>query len=98
MPDVTASVTAPRIAAIEYPLGRNLGQPGDITGQTAVLRATFQALQEIKEPGSVVHLPFEWPETPKEVRSHPQEPPPIAKAISRRPWLYRNLLNGNIPG
>ena len=97
MPDVTASVSAPRVAAVEYPLGRNLGQPGDIAGQTAVLHATFQALQEIEEPGSVIHLPFQWPESPKEVRSHPHEPPPIAKAISRRPWLYRNLLNGSIP-
>ena len=97
MPDVTASVRAPRIAAIEYPLGRSLGQPGDIAGQTAVLRATFRALQEINEPGTTIHLPFRWPEPPQEVHSHPHEPPPIAKAITRRPWLYRNLLNGNIP-
>jgi hypothetical protein len=32
------------------------------------------------------------------VHAHPKEPPPIAKAITRRPWLFRNLMNGDIPG
>ena len=98
MPDLTASVSSPRVAAIEYPLGRNLGQPGDVGGPTAVLHATFQALQDIQEPGAVVHLPFQWPEPPNEVHAHPKEPPPIAKAITRRPWLFRNLMNGDSPG
>jgi hypothetical protein len=97
MPDVTASVAAPRVAAIEYPLGRSFGQPGDTAGQTAVLRATLKALSDIDEPGEVVHLPFSWPESPKEVHNHPHDPPPISKAIRRRPWLYRNLLAGDIP-
>jgi len=58
VPDLTASVGVPRIAAIEYPLGRTLGQPGDAAGQTAVLRAVLQALGEIDTPGSIRHLPF----------------------------------------
>lgn len=97
MPDVTASVSAPRVAAIAYPLGRNFGQPGDVGGQTAVLRATLQALETIEQPGTVYHLPFEWPQAPKEARAEPAESPPIVKAIIRRPWLYRNLVAGDIP-
>jgi hypothetical protein len=97
MPEVTASVSPPRVAAIEYPLGRSFGQPGDIAGQTAVLRVTLQTLSDINEAGTVVHLPFTWPEPRKEVHAHPQEPPPISKAIMRRPWLYRKLLAGDIP-
>lgn len=97
MPELTKAVSAPRVAAIEYPLGRSFGQPGDRAGQTAVLRATLQALQDISSPGTVIDLPFRWPEPPKKVHTEPTEPPPITKAIMRRPWLYRNLLAGKIP-
>ena len=92
MPDLTASVSAPRIAAIEYPLGRTLGKPGDAAGQMAVLEATLQALETIQTPGEVVHLPFEWPEAPKDVRNHPPEAPPIAKYLARNPWFLPKLL------
>jgi len=98
IPDLTASVSAPRIAAIEYPLGRTLGQPGDSEGQKAVLRATLQALKEMDTPGSIRHLPFEWPEPPKQARTHPSEPPPIAKHLQRHPWQLPNLLSRNVPG
>lgn len=97
MPELTAAVSAPRVAAVEYPLGRSFGQPGDVAGQTAVLRATLEALRAIGEPGEVVDLPFRWPEPPNKVHNEPAEPPPITKAIMRRPWLYRNLLAGKIP-
>ena len=97
MPELTASVKTPRIAAIEYPLGRNLGAPGDVEGQTAVLTTTFQALTTITEPGQVIHLPFTWPEDPKHVHTHPADQPPITKAIMKRPWLYKKLIAGEIP-
>ena len=98
MPDLTASVSAPRVAAIEYPLGRTLGQPGDAAGQTAVLRATLAALETIRTPGGVVHLPFEWPEPPKQVRNHPPEDPPIGRYLARNPWFLPKLLSRNVPG
>lgn len=98
MPDLTASVGAPRVAAIEYPLGRTLGQPGDVAGQMAVLRATFAALQAIRTPGEVAHLPFEWPEPPKQVKNEPPEAPPIAKYLARNPWFLPKLLSRNVPG
>ena len=97
IPDLTASVSVPRVAAIEYPLGRPLGQPGDHEGQMAVLRATLGALQEIDNPGSIKHLSFEWPEPPAKARAHPLQPPPIAKYLRRHPWLYPKLLARDIP-
>jgi hypothetical protein len=97
IPDLMAAVSVPRVAAIEYPLGRPLGQPGDRKGQMVVLRATLQALEEIDTPGSVIHLPFEWPEHPKRARSHPPQPPPIAKYLRRHPWLFPKLLAQDIP-
>ena len=86
MPDLTAAVSAPRVVAIEYPLGRSLGQPGDSGGQMTVLRATLAALTEIDTPGDVVHLPFRWPEPPKQVKNHPDKPPPITGYLTRNPW------------
>ncbi|MCP4166237.1 MAG: hypothetical protein GY759_10130 [Chloroflexi bacterium] len=99
VPDLTASVSVPRIAAIEYPLGRTLGQPGDTAGQMAVFRATFHALKRIDMSGGVIHLPFEWPESPKEVRSQERsvEPPPIAQHLQRHIWQLPRLLKRDVP-
>lgn len=91
IPDVAVAVSAPRIAAIEYPLGRTLGQPGDSAGQMAVL----QALQNIQIPGSVVHLPFEWPEA----KVHNEAPitPPIVEYIQHHLWQLPRLLKRDVP-
>ena len=92
IPVLTASVGAPRVAAIEHPLGRVLGQPGDVAGQTAVLRAALRVVQTLEQPG-VVDLPFEWPERPSRVKTHPADPPPIAKLLKRKPWLAPRLFS-----
>ena len=96
----TAAVGVPRLAAIEYPMGRPFGQPLDAKGQTEVLAAALTAFVEMEHPGAVVHLPFEWPSPPRQVRreSLPQEAPPIVKLLKRRPWLFAKLLSGHIPG
>jgi len=96
--EFTASTGAPRVAAIEYPMGRPLGQPGDKGGQTAVLRATLRALEVMEETG-VVGLPFEWTEPPNQARAEslPKVLPPIATYLKRRPWLFPKLLSGHIP-
>ena len=60
MPELTMSCGVPRIAAIEQPFGLTLGLPHDAARQLAVLSGTLQALEEISQPGTVVHLPFEW--------------------------------------
>jgi hypothetical protein len=90
-------VSVPRIAAIEYPLGRTLGQPGDSAGQTSVLEATLQTLEKIQIPGGVVHLPFEWAESPREVNSKQHVDPPIARYLVRNPWFLPKLLSRDIP-
>jgi hypothetical protein len=97
VPDLTASVSVPRLAAIEYPLGRTLGQPGDAAGQIAMLRATLQALREMDTPGNIRQLPFEWPESPNQVHSHPSQEPPIAVYLKRNPWFLPKLLYRDVP-
>jgi hypothetical protein len=91
-------VSAPRIAAIEYPLGRALGQPGDRAGQTSVLEATLQTLEKIQTPGEIVHLPFEWSETPREMQNKPHIDPPIGRYLAKNPWFLPKLLSRNVPG
>jgi D-proline reductase (dithiol) PrdB len=96
MPELTGSVGVPRIAAIEHPFGLTLGLPQDAARQLAVLRATLQALEEISQPGTVVHLPFEW--DPKEkLNIYPPEAPPIAKFLRRHPWYLPKFLNRTPP-
>jgi D-proline reductase (dithiol) PrdB len=97
IPDFTASVGVPRIAAIEHPLGRPFGQAGDAEGQRAVLRATLRALADIDTPGGRVDLPFEWPQPPGKARSEARQMPPIASLMMRKPWLLARFIAGDIP-
>lgn len=97
VPELTAAIGAPRVAAIEFPFGRPLGQPGDADTQRAVLRATLDALRDISAPGSVVDLPFRWPEPPDQVHWHPKEPSPIGRLLASDPSLFKRLITGEIP-
>lgn len=97
VPDLTAAMGAPRVAAIEFPFGRPLGQPGDSDTQRAVLRATLEALRDAAAPGSVVDLPLRWPEPLDQVHWHPKEPSPIGRLLASDPSLFKRLVAGEIP-
>ncbi len=97
IPDLTVAAGAPRVAAIEFPFGRPFGQPNDPVTQRAVLLATLDALRDASAPGTVVHLPFEWPEAAEQAHWHPKEASPIIKLVSRDPSLYQRLAVGDIP-
>ena len=79
MPEFHNSVGIPRTAALEYPFGRMLGQVNDVEGQREVLRETLAALENADKPGTIRHLPFVWPEAPKETDWHPPHISPIIK-------------------
>ena len=97
IPELTSSVSVPRLAAIEHPLGYLLGQPGDAEGQMAVLRATLQAMEEMKRPGSVIQLPFEWPVSARRLNAKPPQTPPIARYLMRHPWHIPSLFSRDVP-
>ena len=97
IPDLSAAAGAPRVAAIEFPFGRPLGQPNDVATQRAVLHATLDALQGASRPGTVVHLPFEWPEAPDQVHWHPKDPSPIVQLLARDSSMFQRLAGGDIP-
>jgi hypothetical protein len=69
----------PRTAAIEYPYGRPLGQVGDGEGQRQVLLAALAVLEEATKPGEARHLPFTWPEEPRNAKWQPPEMSPLIK-------------------
>jgi hypothetical protein len=97
IPEFTASVGAPRVAGIDFPFGRPLGLPGDRAGQRAVLHAALEVLPHARAPGTVIQLPFQWPQTPHDARADPPVPPPIVQLVKRKPWLAVKLLARDIP-
>jgi hypothetical protein len=79
VPEFHRLIGIPRVAAIEYPFGRIVGQVHDARGQREVLLKTISCLEKARKPGEVFHLPFTWPEEPKETKWHPPEISPILK-------------------
>ena len=58
--DITASACNPRTVFTNYPLGNACGRPHDPENQRQVLEAGFRLLEEAREPGTIVDMPFEW--------------------------------------
>jgi hypothetical protein len=79
MPEFQREVGMPRIAAIEFPYGRPVGQVNDVQGQHEVLEAALACLEKADRPGRIFHLPFTWFEGPKEAKWQPPEMSPIIK-------------------
>jgi hypothetical protein len=78
-PEYHNEVGIPRVAAIEHPYGRTVGDVHDREGQRAVLLEALSVLEKAKIPGEVFHLPFTWPEKPEKTAWHPPEISPIVK-------------------
>jgi len=81
IPEFQRAVGMARSAGIEYPFGRPVGQVHDAEGQREVLLAALSCLEKAEKPGQVFHLPFTWPEPPREVDWHPPEPSPAVKQM-----------------
>jgi len=79
VPEFQRQVGMPRVAAVEYPFGRPVGDVGDREGQHAVLREALTVFEKAEHAGEVFHLPFTWPGDPQKVNWHPPEPSPIIK-------------------
>jgi D-proline reductase (dithiol) PrdB len=78
-PEFHRDVGMPRVAAIEYPYGRPVGQVGDREGQRKVLLLTLSVLKNARHPGEVWNLPFTWPEEPKKTDWQPPEMSPLIR-------------------
>lgn len=60
--DVTERVRPPRSAFLNFPLGNQVGPPDDPRLQRAILRDALELLSTARDPGTVVPLPYEWPD------------------------------------
>ena len=80
-PEFHREIGIPRVAAIEYPYGRTIGQVNDAEGQRNVLREALLVLENAQKAGQVFHLSFTWPEDPKDTKWHPPEISPIVKLL-----------------
>jgi len=60
LPPVVRQNGSPRVAAPLVPMGANAGEPNNKEMQTAITRATLEALVAIETPGRIVNLPFEY--------------------------------------
>ena len=78
-PEFHREVGIPRVAAIEYPYGRPVGDVHDRDGQREVLMEALSLFEKAKTPGEVFNLPFTWPEEPKKADWQPPEISPIIK-------------------
>lgn len=97
IPELTASVGVPRLVAVEHPMGRTMGAPGDRQRQMAVLKASLHAVETMKNLGESQQLPFTWDESPARARADGAPPSPISAYLKTHPWLFPRLLNRDIP-
>ena len=78
-PEFHREIGIPRVAAIEYPYGRTVGQVDDVNGQREVLLQSLSFMEKADTPGQECHLPFTWPEEAKHTKWQPPEISPIIK-------------------
>lgn len=78
-------VGMPRVAAVEFPFGRALGDVGESALHREVLLAALAVFERAREAGWVEHLPFRWPHPPEQTTWLPDPPPPYLLVI-RKQW------------
>ena len=97
IPDLTASAGAPRIIAVERPLGYLFGMPGDLAGLRQFLITALKELEKMRVPGSEKHISEEWITRDDLEKIDPPSPPPILEHLKRNPLQIRSLFNRQVP-
>jgi hypothetical protein len=97
IPELTASTGVPRLLAVEHPMGRTMGAPGDEQRQMEVLKASLHAVESMPTAGTSEHLSYVWHESLAQARADGAPPSPISAYLRKHPWLFPRLLNLDIP-
>jgi hypothetical protein len=85
MPYWAERIGVSRTVGLEFPFGHTLGHSGDAHEQKAAVRDALRVLAEAREPGTVVHLPYTWPEFERWKREwQPEKPSPIIRLLRER--------------
>lgn len=96
MPWVTEKIGAPRAVAVEFPFGMIYGHPGEREMQLALLGSMLELAGEAEKPGTIVELPYSWPE--EDVRKRdwfPEEPTPWLASEDGMKQMLEFLAHGN---
>lgn len=59
-PEVTVNMRVPRAAYVRFPTGNPVGEPHRPNQQRTILRGVLAALEAIREPGTVLEMPYRW--------------------------------------
>ena len=59
-PEVTVNMRVPRAVYVRFPTGNPVGEPHKPNQQRTILRGVLAALEAIREPGTVLELPYRW--------------------------------------
>ena len=57
---VAERIRPPRVAAVRFPFGRPMGEPGNAEQQRVIAEDALSILETAVEPGSLVSLPYRW--------------------------------------
>ncbi len=58
--EYSEKVRPPRTVFLRWPFGHPAGEPGNHRQQKAVVLEALRALYHIREPGTIIDLPFRW--------------------------------------
>ena len=96
MPFIIEKIGVPRAAALEFPFSMIWGRPGDRETQLRILRDLLDAAESIEEPGTIVELPYTWPEEEMTRRDWwPTEPPPWMSNQEKVGEMLEFIQNGD---
>ncbi len=96
MPWVSEKIGVPRAAAVEFPFGMIYGHPGEREMQLAILRAMLDLAETADTAGTMVELPYEWPEEDFKKRDwFPEEPTPWLASEEGVKMMLEFLAHGN---
>jgi len=56
----TEKVKPPRTVFLRWPFGHPFGEPFNVAQQRVVLAEALHALIAIREPGTIIDLPYKW--------------------------------------
>jgi hypothetical protein len=77
MPFITKKIGVPRAVAVEFPFGMIWGHPGEREMHRDVMLQMLEAVETTEKPGTIIELPFTWPDADFKKRDwFPAEPTP----------------------
>ena len=85
MPHFAEGLGVARAVGVEFPFGHPLGHAGDRDEQMKVIGDALRVLRDAPGPGTVEHLPYEWPDFERwKTEWQPAEPSPIVALLRER--------------